>query len=96
MPNEPGIRVDTHCYPGYLVPPYYDSLLAKVISFGQDRQEAIERTQSALEKFLVSGLETTIPFHRFIVKNNDFRKGKIHTRWLEETLLEEYEQHERN
>jgi acetyl-CoA carboxylase biotin carboxylase subunit len=96
MPNEPGIRVDTHCYPGYLVPPYYDSLLAKVISFGQDREEAIEGMQSALEKFIVSGLETTIPFHRFIMNNRDFRQGKIHTRWLEETLLEEYEQHERN
>jgi len=49
-----------------------------------------------LEKFLVSGLETTIPFHRYIMNSKDFRKGKIHTRWLEETLLEEYEQHERN
>jgi acetyl-CoA carboxylase biotin carboxylase subunit len=78
------------------VPPYYDSLLAKVISFGQDREEAIEGMQSALEKFIVSGLETTIPFHRFIMNNRDFRQGKIHTRWLEETLLEEYEQHERN
>jgi acetyl-CoA carboxylase biotin carboxylase subunit len=96
MPNEPGIRVDTHCYPGYWVPPYYDSLLGKVISLGRDRQEAMERMQSALEKFLVSGLETTIPFHRFILKHDDFRKGKIHTRWLEETLLEEYGSHERN
>jgi acetyl-CoA carboxylase biotin carboxylase subunit len=88
--------VDTHCYPGYLVPPYYDSLLAKVISRGQDRQEAIERMQSALGGFFVSGLETTIPFQRFILDNKDFREGKIHTRWLEDTLLEEYEQHERN
>jgi len=96
IPNEHGIRVDTHCYPGYLVPPYYDSLLAKVISLGQDRQEAIQRMQSALEKCFVSGLETTIPFHRFILNHEDFRKGKIHTRWLEETLLEEYERHERN
>jgi acetyl-CoA carboxylase biotin carboxylase subunit len=96
MPNEPGIRVDTHCYPGYWVPPYYDSLLGKVISLGRDRQEAMERMQSALEKFLVSGLETTIPFHRFILKHDDFRKGKIHTRCLEETLLEEYGSHERN
>jgi biotin carboxylase len=78
------------------VPPYYDSLLAKVISLGHDRQEAIEHMQSALEKFFVSGLETTIPFHRFILNHEDFRKGKINTRWLEETLLEEYEQHERN
>ena len=76
MPNEPAIRVDTHCYPGYLVPPYYDSLLAKVISSGQDRREAIEGMHSALEKFLVSGLETTIPFHRFIMNNRDFRKGR--------------------
>jgi acetyl-CoA carboxylase biotin carboxylase subunit len=96
MPNEQGIRVDTHCYPGYLVPPYYDSLLAKVISFGQDRQEAIERMQSALERFFVSGLETNIPFHRFIMNNRDFREGRVHTRWLEETILEEYERHERN
>jgi acetyl-CoA carboxylase biotin carboxylase subunit len=96
IPNEHGIRVDTHCYPGYLVPPYYDSLLAKVISLGHDRQEAIEHMQSALERFFVSGLETTIPFHRFILNHEDFRKGKINTRWLEETLLEEYEQHERN
>lgn len=96
IPNEHGIRVDTHCYPGYLVPPYYDSLLAKVISLGHDRQEAIEHMQSALGNFFVSGLETTIPFHRFILNHEDFRKGKINTRWLEETLLEEYEQHERN
>jgi acetyl-CoA carboxylase biotin carboxylase subunit len=96
IPNEHGIRVDTHCYPGYLVPPYYDSLLAKVISLGHDRQEAIEHMQSALENFFVSGLETTIPFHRFILNHEDFRRGKINTRWLEEILLEEYEQHERN
>jgi biotin carboxylase len=49
-----------------------------------------------LKNIFVSGLETTIPFHRFIMNDMDFRKGKIHTRWLEETLLEEYEQHERN
>jgi acetyl-CoA carboxylase biotin carboxylase subunit len=96
LPNEHGIRVDTHGYPGYLVPPYYDSLLAKVISRGQDRREAMERMQSALGGFFVSGLETTIPFQRFILDNQDFREGKIHTRWLEDTLLEEYEQHERN
>jgi acetyl-CoA carboxylase biotin carboxylase subunit len=95
-PNEPGIRVDTHCFSGYLVPPYYDSLLAKIIALGHDRQEAIERMQSALRKFVVSGLQTTIPFHRFILNNKDFREGKIHTRWLEDTLLEEYEEHERN
>ncbi len=94
--NERGVRVDTHCYSGYLVPPFYDSLLAKVISFDQDRRDAIERMQSALEKFSVSGVETTIPFHRFILNSRDFQKGRVHTRWLEETLLKEYERDERN
>jgi acetyl/propionyl-CoA carboxylase alpha subunit len=92
----PPKAVGTNCYLEYLVPPSYDSLLAKVISLGHDRQEAIERMQSALGGFFVTGLETTIPFHRFILDNKDFREGKIHTRWLEGTLLEEYEQHERN
>ena len=59
---EPGIRVDTHCYPGYLVPPYYDSLLAKVISFGRDRQEAVERMQSALGNFLCPVWRQPFPF----------------------------------
>jgi acetyl-CoA carboxylase biotin carboxylase subunit len=92
----PGIRVDTHGYAGYRVPPYYDSLLAKVVASGGDRREAMERMQSALERFLVSGLETTIPFYRSLMRNRDFQEGRVHTRWVEETFLKEYADHERN
>ncbi len=69
-PQGNGVRVDTHCYPGYDVPPYYDSLLAKTIVTGRNRFEAIENMQCALEKFAVSGVDTTIPFHQFILKND--------------------------
>jgi len=93
-PEGPGIRVDTHCYEGYFVPPYYDSLIAKLITKGQDRAEAIERMQSALQGFQVSGIDTTIPFHQFIMQNPDFLNGKVHTRWVEDSLLKEYRHHE--
>ena len=74
-PEGPGIRVDSHCYAGYFVPPYYDSLLAKLITKGSDRSEAIERMQYALESFIVSGIDTTIPFHQVILKNPDYVDG---------------------
>jgi acetyl-CoA carboxylase biotin carboxylase subunit len=86
-PSRDGIRVETHCYAGYLVPPYYDSLIAKVISTGADRAEAIERMQDALSDFAVSGLETNIAFHRRVLEHADFRNAKFNTRWLEEVVL---------
>ena len=91
-----GIRVDSHCYSGYFVPPYYDSLLAKIITVGKDRGEAIERMQYALNKFVVSGVDTTIPFHQYILQHPDYMYSKVNTRWVEDTLLKEYGQHERN
>jgi acetyl-CoA carboxylase biotin carboxylase subunit len=96
QPVGSGIRVDTHCYSGYFVPPYYDSLLAKIITVGRDRGEAIERMQSALERFVVSGVDTTIPFHQFLLQHPDYLCSKVNTRWVEDTLLKEYGQHERN
>lgn len=93
-PQRPGIRVDTHCYPGYFVPPYYDSLLAKLITVGSNRLEAIEQMKYALTNFVVSGVDTTIPFHEFIMKNSDYLDGKVNTRWIETILLKEYEQYE--
>lgn len=93
-PKGSGIRVDTHCYSGYFVPPYYDSLLAKLITKGTDRREAIERMQHALESFIVSGIDTTIPFHQVILRNPDYLNGKVNTRWVEDILLEEYAHHE--
>jgi acetyl-CoA carboxylase biotin carboxylase subunit len=81
------VRMDTHCFPGYTIPPYYDSLIAKVIARGQDRSQAIERMQYFLENFIVAGVETTIPFHRGLLRHPDFLRGRVSTRWLEEVVL---------
>jgi acetyl-CoA carboxylase, biotin carboxylase subunit len=86
-PEGPGIRVDTHCYPGYLVPPYYDSLLAKVITHGTDRQEALTRMGAALARLEVTGVPTTAPFHRQVLAHDDFKSARVTTRWVEETFL---------
>jgi len=82
----PGIRVDTHCYAGYFITPYYDSLLAKVITRGGDRREAVERMDQALASFVVSGVETTIPFLQFLIRDPDFLSGKVHTKWAEQKV----------
>ena len=86
------IRVDTHCYPGYFVPPFYDSLLAKLITKGSNRHKAVDRMKEALAKFVVSGIKTTIPFYQFMLKNPDYLSGKLHTRWVEDVLLKDYAQ----
>ncbi len=88
-PRDPGIRVDSHCYAGYLVPPYYDSLLAKVITSGADRSQAIERMRSALDHFIISGVETTIPFQQMLLKHPEYMNGKVNTRWVEDCILPE-------
>ena len=93
-PQETGIRIDSHCYAGYFVPPFYDSLLAKVIAVGNDRHQAIERMQNGLNHFLVSGVDTNIAFHRFVLEKPDYRQGRVNTRWLENLLAEEYEHNE--
>ncbi|OGQ83273.1 MAG: acetyl-CoA carboxylase biotin carboxylase subunit [Deltaproteobacteria bacterium RIFCSPLOWO2_12_FULL_60_19] len=85
-PDGAGIRVDTHCYAGYRVPPFYDSLLAKLIVRGENRIEAVGKMQDALEEFVVSGIETTIPFLRFIAQRLEYVKGEVNTRWLESVL----------
>lgn len=83
-PTGKGVRVDTHCYPGYLIPPYYDSLLAKVIVHAADRPSAIARMRDALASFAVSGVWTTIPFHLKVLAHADFQAGLVTTRWVEE------------
>jgi acetyl-CoA carboxylase biotin carboxylase subunit len=85
-PRNTGVRVDTHCYPGYFVPPYYDSLLAKLIVRGADRDEASARTRQALAAFRVGGIDTGIPFLEAVMDDPDYRSGKINTRWLEQKL----------
>ena len=82
-PGGPGVRLDTHVYAGYTVPPYYDSLLAKVICQGRDRQEALKRMQVALDSFIIEGVTTTIPFLARVMANKTFQSGKIDTRFLE-------------
>ncbi len=88
-PEGLGIRLDSHCYPGYFVPPYYDSLLAKLIVHGEQRSEAADRTAQALALFQVAGIDTGIPFLQGIIDHDDYRDGKVNTRWLEKRL-EEY------
>jgi acetyl-CoA carboxylase biotin carboxylase subunit len=90
VPQGPGIRIDSHCYPGYIVSPHYDSLLAKVITAGKDRQEAIERMKYALEHFVVRGIDTVIPFLLFVLKRREYVEGGVHTKWLEAVLEEAY------
>jgi acetyl-CoA carboxylase biotin carboxylase subunit len=90
-PQGPGIRIDSHCYPGSLVSPYYDSLLAKVITSGKDRPEAIERMTYALEHFVVKGIDTVIPFLLFILSREEYIKGDVHTKWLEGVLEHAYD-----
>ena len=82
LPGGPGVRVDTHLYPGYHVPSYYDPLLAKLIVWGRDRREAIARALRALDEFRIDGLKTTIPFHREVLTNAFFRKGETCTDFI--------------
>jgi acetyl-CoA carboxylase biotin carboxylase subunit len=84
-PLGPGVRVDTHCYPGYLVPPYYDSLLGKLIVWGENREQALARSRRALAEFEVEGVKTTIPFHRWLVEQQEFSDMATNTGWVERT-----------
>ena len=86
QPGGRGVRVDTHVYSGYQVPPYYDSMIAKLIVTGATREIAIDRTQRALNEFLIEGIKTTIPFQDAIIKNSDFRSGNYNIGWVEEFL----------
>jgi acetyl-CoA carboxylase biotin carboxylase subunit len=82
-PGGPGVRIDSHVYTGYTVPPFYDSLLAKLICQGRDRAEAVKRVQVALESFVLEGVTTTIPFLARVMQNAAFQSGQIDTKFLE-------------
>jgi acetyl-CoA carboxylase biotin carboxylase subunit len=86
MPGGTGVRVDTAAYTEGVIPPYYDSLIAKLITHGRDRDEAIARMSRALEMFIVEGIHTTIPLHRRIMTNPDFRAGEFDTKFMERFL----------
>jgi len=88
MPGGFGVRVDTHAYAGYSVPPYYDSLTAKLIAFAQTREGAISKMAGALEEFVIEGIHTTIPFHRQVMQDEKFRSGRFDTSFLETFTFE--------
>jgi acetyl-CoA carboxylase biotin carboxylase subunit len=84
LPGGPGVRVDTAIYPGYTVPPYYDSMIAKLIVYGKDRQEAIKRMARAIDEFIIEGVKTTIPFHKKLLSNPKFIEGQYTTSLVDE------------
>jgi acetyl-CoA carboxylase, biotin carboxylase subunit len=89
-PSGPGIRLDTHCHAGYVVPPFYDSLLAKLIVTGTDRADALARMRAALAGFTINGIDTTLPFLRALLDKPDVASDAISTRWVE-VMLEDAE-----
>lgn len=82
-PGGPGIRVDSHLYQGYVVPPYYDSLIAKIITFGENRSVALARMRNALQELVVDGIKTNIPLHQEIINEEAFLKGGVNIHYLE-------------
>ena len=88
VPGGPGIRVDSHCFQGYEVPPYYDSLLAKVIAWGRDRPEAVARMQRALDEMTIVGVKTNIGAHKKILASELFREGKVTTHLIDTVGIE--------
>jgi acetyl-CoA carboxylase biotin carboxylase subunit len=86
IPGGPGVRVDTHIYAGYTVPPYYDSLIAKLLVHGRDREEAIVRGRRALQMLRIEGIKTTVPLHLRILDNEEFNAGSVDTHFMERFL----------
>ena len=86
LPGGPGVRVDTAVFEGYEIPPFYDSLVAKLIVHGRDREEAIMRGRRALREFQLEGIKSTIPLHQAVLESDDFIQGKCSVDWLERFL----------
>lgn len=89
VPGGHGVRVDSHIYAGYTIPPYYDSLIAKLITTAQTREEAMKTMERALSEFVIEGIKTTIPFHLQLLRNEDFRKGNYTTKFMETFVIKE-------
>lgn len=83
-PGGHGIRIDTHVYSNYMIPPFYDSMIAKVITVAQTREEAISKMKRALDEFVIEGIKTTIPFHQKLMKNKAFKEGKYTTKFMDD------------
>ena len=89
-PTGEGIRLDSHMSEGAMIPPFYDSMVGKLIAHGKDRSEAIERLVTAIDAFVIEGVPTTLPLQRAILMHPDFVENRIHTRWLEQVVLPAY------
>ncbi len=87
LPGGPGVRVDTHVYSGYTIPTFYDSLVAKLLAKGNNREEAIVRMKRALDEFIISGIKTTVPFHRRVMSDEFFQQGEIYTNFVQKRIL---------
>ncbi len=91
IPGGPGIRVDTHVYAGYSIPPFYDSMIAKLIAYGPNRKQAIITMKRALDEFLIEPIKTTVDFHKKILNNSDFQKGDFSTHFIEKFFTKKEE-----
>jgi acetyl-CoA carboxylase biotin carboxylase subunit len=91
-PGGHGVRIDTHVYDGYVIPPYYDSMIAKLITTAQTREEAINKMKRALDEFIIEGVKTTIPFHRQLMDNPDYLAGNYTTKFMEDFVMKEEEE----
>jgi acetyl-CoA carboxylase biotin carboxylase subunit len=88
QPGGHGVRVDSHAYAGYVIPPYYDSMIGKLITIARTRDEAIQTMYRALSEYVIEGVWTTIPFHLQLMQNEQFRKGDFNTKFLESFKLQ--------
>jgi len=86
QPGGRGVRVDTHAYAGYTIPPTYDSMIAKLVAVGKDRREALDRTYRALSEYMITGIKTTISFQKAIMQDPNFRRGVYSTAFVEQLL----------
>ena len=85
-PGGHGVRIDSHAYGGYVIPPYYDSMISKVITYGRNRELALDRMNRALSEYIIRGIKTTIPFTKAIVNDPVFRQGEATTKFVEEFM----------
>ncbi|MDO9261464.1 MAG: acetyl-CoA carboxylase biotin carboxylase subunit, partial [Flavobacteriaceae bacterium] len=88
-PGGHGIRIDTHVYSNYMIPPNYDSMIAKLITTAQTREEAINKMRRALDEFVIEGVKTTIPFHRQLMDHPDYLAGNYTTKFMDNFKMEE-------
>ena len=86
-PGGPGVRVDSIVYQGYQIPPYYDSLISKLIVFGSDRENCLSRSERALDEFIIEPIDTSIELHKKLLRNKDIINGAYSIKWLEEIFL---------